>query len=72
MVKKLSDGSLAVGLFNRSKKESEISVDWSELNLKGKRLVRDLWHQKDLGHFNDKFCAIVPAQGVVMVRIAKK
>ncbi|MCK9641014.1 MAG: putative Ig domain-containing protein [Prolixibacteraceae bacterium] len=72
MVKKLSDGSLAVGLFNRSKKESEISADWSELNLKGKRLVRDLWHQKDLGHYNDKFCATVPAQGVVMVKIAKK
>jgi alpha-galactosidase len=71
MVKKLMDGSLAVGLFNRSNKESEITVNWSELNVTGKKQIRDLWHQKDLGVFKDKFCEIVPAQGVVMVKIAK-
>lgn len=72
LVKNLVDGSLAVGLFNRGKNAAEVAVDWSDLKLSGKQLVRDLWHQKDLGVFNQKFIAQVPAQGVVMVKISKK
>ena len=71
MVKNLVDGSKALGLFNRSKTDAEMSVDWSEIQISGKQKVRDLWHQRDLGISNLKFSASVPAQGVVMIRISK-
>lgn len=71
MVKNLADGSKAVGLFNRGKSEAEISVDFSELQLTGKQPIRDLWHQKNLGTFKQKFSAKVPSQGVVMIKIGE-
>lgn len=72
MVKNLSDGSKAVGLFNRGKNPAEVSADWTELQLSGKQSVRDLWREKELGVFNDKFNSLVPAQGAVMVKITKQ
>ena len=69
MVKNLSNGSKAVGLFNRGKKAAEMTLDFSELQLRGKHTIRDLWKQKDLGRYEQKFSAQVPAQGVVMVKI---
>lgn len=71
MVKNLVDGSKAVGLFNRGKIPLEVQVDWSELQLTSKHAVRDLWHQKDMGDFNQKLSVQVPSQGVVMVKIGK-
>ncbi len=72
MIKKLEDGSKAVGLFNRGKNTAEVAVDWTMLQLSGKQSVRDLWHQKELGIFEKKFSAQVPAQGVVMVKFSKR
>jgi len=72
MVKNMADGTKAVGLFNRGKNATEVEVKWAELQISGNQSVRDLWHQKDLGGFNQKFTAQVPAQGVVMVRISTK
>jgi alpha-galactosidase len=65
----LEDGSIAVGLFNRGESESKITVQWSDLKISGKQIVRDLWRQKDLGKFSSKFSAKVQRHGVVMVRI---
>jgi len=72
MVKNLADGSKAVGLFNRGKNPAEVEVDWTELGISGKHAVRDLWHQKDLGVYKQKYKVSIPAQGVVMVKISKK
>ncbi len=72
MVKNLVDGSIAVGLFNRGKAAAEVTADWSELKISGKHSVRDLWHQKNRGVFNQKFSAMVPSNGVVMLKIGKK
>ena len=71
MVKNLEDGSKAVGLFNRGKKAAEVVVDLTSLKLYEKQLIRDIWHQKDLGIFDKEYSAQVPAQGVVMVKISK-
>ena len=71
MVKDLADGSKAVGLFNRGKEATEVPVDWNTLQFSGRHRVRDLWRQKDLGSFQEKFSSLVPAQGVVMVKIGK-
>ena len=72
MVKNLADGSKAVGLFNRGKTKAEVVIDWTKLQLSGKQSIRDLWRQKELGVFNQKFSAQVPANGVVMVKISKR
>ena len=69
MVKSLEDGSEAVGMFNRGNTPEKIQADWKELNITGKKSVRDLWHQKDLGNYNGIFSAEVPAHGVVMVKL---
>ncbi len=71
MVKNLIDGSKAVGLFNPGKSAANMEVDWKELHISGKYLVRDLWRQKDLSKCSDKFTIEVPAEGVVMVKISK-
>src|SRR5215831_586043 len=67
----LADGSLAVGLFNRDEMDTKVSVSWSELGVRGKQTVRDLWRQKDLGAFDGEFSSMVPRHGTVFVRIAK-
>jgi alpha-galactosidase len=65
----LEDGSIAVGLFNRGESPSKVTVFWKDLGLSGKQIVRDLWRQKDLGKYRDKFSATVQRHGVVLIRI---
>jgi alpha-galactosidase len=67
--KPMDDGSLAVGLFNTSTDETTVTANWSDLKIKGSQRVRDLWRQKDLGVFTDKFEAPVASHGVVLVRV---
>ncbi len=67
--KGMEDGSLAVGLFNRSEFPETVTVHWSDLNITGPHRVRDLWRQKNLGRFTEAFEAKVPRHGVVLVRV---
>jgi alpha-galactosidase len=67
--KRMEDGSYAVGLFNRGRWKNDVSVNWSDLGLKGVRTVHDLWRQKDLGKFPKGFSAPVARHGVVLVRV---
>ena len=67
--KDLADGSKAVGLFNLGETETQVQVNWSDLGLKGKLHVRDLWRQQNLGKFKDSFSAAVPRHGVVLIRV---
>jgi alpha-galactosidase len=69
--KDLEDGSKAVGLFNRGPVPAQVTAKWSDLGVKGKHVVRDLWRQQDLGKFKDQFTASVPPHGVALVKIAK-
>ncbi len=68
--KDMEDGSKAVGLFNRGESPSKIVARWSDVGLSGRQRVRDLWWQKDLGAFEEKFEAEVPAHGVVLVKLS--
>lgn len=71
--KDLAGGGKAVGLFNLDDFEPHaVTVKWSDLNIQGKRVVRDLWRQKDLGAFDDSFQIDVPPHGVVLIRISEK
>lgn len=67
----LWDGTLAVGLFNRSKTPAPVTASWSDLGLKGDQPVRDLWKQQDLGSVKAAFTATVPGHGAVLVKIGK-
>ena len=67
----LSDGTMAVGLFNRSPEAAPVVARWSDLKLTGAQPVRDLWQQKDLGVSNDALTATVPRHGVVFVKIGR-
>ncbi len=69
--KDLEDGSKAVGLFNRGEDTATVTAKWADLGLKGKRIVRDLWRQQDLGKYEGEFKASVPRHGVVLVRLRK-
>lgn len=66
----LEDGALAVGLFNVGPREETVTVMWKDLGVSGRRLVRDLWRQKDQGIFSEKFEAKVRSHGVVLVKIS--
>ena len=67
--KPLEDGSLAVGLVNGCNKPSVEAVSWKELGIKGRKPVRDLWAQKDLGKFSGEFSMGVPAHGAQLLKI---
>lgn len=69
MVKRLEDGSRAVGLFNRGEVEQRVAVRWADVGLKGPQRVRDLWRQQELGPFASEYCALVPRHGGVLIRV---
>jgi alpha-galactosidase len=69
--KDLEDGSKAVGLCNLGEISAEVTAKWSDLKLTGKRAVRDLWRQKDLGKFDSEFHLSVAAHGAEMVKMTK-
>jgi len=71
-IKEMEDGTKAVGLFNRSEQATTIVAKWSDLNVSGRQMVRDLWRQKDLAPCDVEFKAVVPRHGVVLVRLGPK
>jgi alpha-galactosidase len=67
--KPLEDGSLAVGLFNRSEIPETISVSWKDLGLVGPRAIHDVWRQVSLGVDPSGFSSLVPRHGVRLLKI---
>ncbi len=67
--KKMEDGSVAAGLFNRDETPKTVTARWSDLGLRGKMRVRDLWRQEDVGTFENAFETEVPRHGVALVRL---
>ncbi len=82
--KYLEDGSIALGFFNADpyailwdKGESEkvqkmtykMAIRFSDLNLKGRYKIRDLWCQKDLGVFENEYSTELAYHGVSLIKI---
>jgi alpha-galactosidase len=65
----LHDGSLAVGLFNLSDAEQEISIDWNDLNISGKYTIRDIWTHTDIRDEDTAFTSSVPSHGVRFIKV---
>jgi alpha-galactosidase len=70
MIKELEDGSKAVGFCNSGETPVAITLKWSLIGIKGGQKVRDLWRQKNLGYFKDKFTTTIPRHGVTLVRVS--
>ena len=69
MIKEMEDGSKVVGLGNRDEAPATIAASWTALELKGKQRARDLWRQKELGQFDDRFEISVPRHAVFLMRL---
>ena len=67
----LSDGGVAVVLFNAGPSPATITADWSDIFLHPNQevSVRDLWKLEDLGKAVNSITATVPSHGVVMYRL---
>lgn len=56
--KPLSDGSWVAGLYNADDRRHSITLDFSLVNMKSKKVsVRDLWNHRDLGTFQGNYTA---------------
>jgi alpha-galactosidase len=69
--RELSNGDIAVGLFNRGPEAARMTAEWSTLGLSGEHEVRDLWAHANRGKHSGSYAAEVDAHGVVLLRIAK-
>ena len=68
----LHDGGQAIGIFNRGGEPAKIAVKWSELGLKSAPTrARDLWGHSDVKVDGSEYSAMVPAHGVVMLRVTQ-
>ncbi len=67
----LTDGSVAVVLFNRADTVSEISIRWADLGWDPQRRarVRDLWERADVGEADEAYSARVPGHAARMLRL---
>jgi alpha-galactosidase len=69
--KPLSGGRVAVGLFNRSWDNRDVSVDLADIGFKSGASLRDVWKQKDLGHHTGVFTDTIPKHGVTLLIVSK-
>jgi alpha-galactosidase len=69
-VRNLSDGSKAVGLFNRLEHPLEMHVKFSDVGFANPSHVRNIWAAKDLGAITE-FHTVVPSHGVILLRLSK-
>ena len=63
----LADGSSAFALVNTANDEKVITFSFSELGMRGKWRVRDLWRQRDEGEFEGAYGFSVPAHATHLV-----
>ncbi len=69
--KPLSDGSMALGIFNLGDEPLDYKIDLNKLNINGKHHFRDLWKQKDIGEFEKSASVKVNRHGVQLLKVSK-
>jgi alpha-galactosidase len=70
LAKPLGNGALAIGFFNTSEADAELSLDWDDLHIEGARLVRDLWSRSDEGLFSCVYRCVLPPHGCKLVTLS--
>lgn len=63
LLKPLTDGSVAIGLFNLANDRRVVSAPWAELNLTGRKKIRDPWRYRDRGVAKDSLRVELPPHG---------
>lgn len=66
----LADGSQAVALFNRTWEEIEIPAEFAKLGIQNACAVRDVWSQKEIGVFKERFTASIPGHAALLYRLS--
>ena len=71
-IKPLSDGTLAVALFNLGDEERTLGFTPHKLGLYGEQTVRDLWRQQDVGKVvkKERWEVQVPPHGCAFYRLS--
>ena len=69
--KPLSGGRVAVGLFNRSWDNRDVSVDLGEIGFESGANLRDVWKETDLGRHTGVFTDTIPKHGVSLLIVSK-
>ena len=67
----LEDGSIAIGLFNKTDKPLYVPVSLKDLNISGKQAMRDLWTQTDLGKVSGHFEMKTQPHGARLIKISQ-
>jgi alpha-galactosidase len=70
-MKPLQGGAKAVALFNRDSYAYPMMVQLNEVGFAGSAHAHDMWSHKDLGTLQGSYTVVVPAHGVVMLRLSK-
>jgi len=67
----LTDGSKAVGIFNRHSSAMTAHVDLQKLGFTHAVKAKDLWQAKDLGSINTSYTVTLPGHGVLFLRLSQ-
>jgi len=67
----LFDGTKAVALVNTGDEAQPVTVNWSDIGVKGAQPVRDLWMHKDMGAHDSSYTDTVPSHGCIVLKIGR-
>ena len=68
--KPLSDGSIAVAIFNRDSTGADITVKSSDIGLLDTpKVAKDLWLRKEVGEFTDKLILRVQPHESILLKV---
>jgi hypothetical protein len=59
-----------IALFNIGETDRNVTIDFSQVGLRGKVWVRDLWKKTDAGVFTKKYTTMIAAHGAVLIKAA--
>ena len=72
----LADGTIAVGIFNKSEEPQNVAVPFADLpktasgaKLTGSQPVRDLWLRKEAGNATGRYETTIPRHGVTLIKV---
>ena len=68
-MKPLSDGSKALGMFNRSAGPLPVTLRLSDIGIARTAAFRDLWDRKDLGVVKDSYTVDLPRHGAALLKV---
>ncbi len=70
--KELSDGNIAIGIFNVSEKYQDYKLELKKFSVNKEVVLRDVWRQKDIGKFKNEYKVKIPSHGVALLKVFLK